>query len=194
MRWTSNRLTRSSRSLTTMRRESSGEKPCTRPRCLPPWVSVTMTACPTRSCCAIFLQPELPALARTLHIPPTFHSSACHTLKLHIVAAFGIIHRCLRLKRTYTRTRRSHAPKPTPGAICTVCLRGCGPSRMRKKSPHRPHRRTRSASTRTFGRSSARSNRPDKAREASCTSTASSASGLPARPLRLPQVGQGIER
>lgn len=83
----------------------------------------------------------------------------------------------------HTRTRRSHAPKPTPGAICTVSLRGCEPSRMRKKSPHRLRHHTRSASTPTFGRSSARSNCHDMAREASYTSTASSAFGLPVRPL-----------
>ena len=42
----------------------------------------------------------------------------------------------------------------------------------------------------TFGRSSARSNRRDRAREASCTSTASSASALPTTQQAV--VGQGI--
>jgi len=94
----------------------------------------------------------------------------------------------------HARTRRSHAPKPTPGATCTVSLRGREPYRMRKKSPPRRRRRTRSASTHTFGPSSARSNRRDTAREASCTSTASSASGLPTTRSRPWSVrGLGIE-
>ena len=69
----------------------------------------------------------------------------------------------------HARTRRSHAPKPKLGAICTVSWRGREPSRTPKTSPHRRLRRTPNASTRTFGHSSARSNRRDAAREASCT-------------------------
>jgi len=94
-------------------------------------------------------------------------------------SSFGIIWRCLREKRMRARTRRSHAPKPELGAICIVSWRGREPSRMPKTSPHRRLRRTPNASTRTFGHSSARLNRRDAAREASCTSTASSVSDLP---------------
>jgi hypothetical protein len=93
---------------------------------------------------------------------------------------FSIIRRCLRETRMHAQTHRLHAPKPTPGAICTVSLRGREPSRTPKKSPRRPRRRTRSASTHTFGRSSARSSHRATAREASSTFTASSAFGLPA--------------
>src|SRR5262245_2292963 len=49
---------------------------------------------------------------------------------------------------------------------------------MRKQLQHRLRRRTRSASTLIFGRSSARSNRRDAGREANCTLTPSSAFGL----------------
>jgi hypothetical protein len=79
----------------------------------------------------------------------------------------------------HARTRRSHAPKPKLGEICIVSWRGREPSRMPKTSPHRQLRRTPNASTRTFGHSSARSNRRDAVREASCTSMASSVSDLP---------------
>jgi hypothetical protein len=94
-------------------------------------------------------------------------------------SSFGIIWRCLREKRMHARTRRSHAPKPKLGAICIVSWRGREPSRMPRTSPHRQRRRTPNASTCTFGHSSARSNRRDAAREASCTSMASFVSDLP---------------
>ena len=77
------------------------------------------------------------------------------------------------------RTRRSHAPKPTLGEICTVSWRGREPSRTPEPSPRRRLRRTPNASTRIFGHSSARSNRRDAEREASCTSMASSVFDLP---------------
>src|SRR5262249_33520119 len=94
-------------------------------------------------------------------------------------------------------TRRSHAPKPKLGAICTVSWRGPEPSRMLKTSPHRRLRRTPSASTRTFGHSSARSKRRDAAREASCTSMASSVSNLltaVSPPRTRTRPGLGIEK
>jgi hypothetical protein len=77
------------------------------------------------------------------------------------------------------RIRRSHAPKPKLGEICTVSWRGREPSKTRKPSPRRRLRRTPNASTRIFGHSSGRSNRRDAEREASCTSMASSVSDLP---------------
>jgi len=106
----------------------------------------------------------------------------------------GIIHQCLHEKSLHTRTRGSHTAKPTPGAICIVNLRGREPSRMRKEWQHRLRRRTRNASTLTFGRSSAHSNRRDAGRGASYTFTASSASGL-LRPQAAGRSGdEGRER
>jgi hypothetical protein len=69
--------------------------------------------------------------------------------------------------------------EPKLGAICTVSWRGRAPSRMPRTSRHRRLRRTPNASTRTFGHSSAPSNRRDALREASCTSIAGSVSDLP---------------
>src|SRR5262245_20674594 len=86
----------------------------------------------------------------------------------------------------HARTRRAHAPKPKLGAICIVSWRGREPSRTPRTSPHRRLRRTPNAFTRTFGHSSARSNRRDAAREASCTSIASSVFDL-AMAVSLPR-------
>ena len=88
----------------------------------------------------------------------------------------------------HARTSRSHAPKPKLGEICTVSWRGRERSRTPEPSPRRRLRRTPNTSTRIFGHSSARSNRPDAEREASCTSMASSVSDLPTA-VSLPRDG-----